>query len=131
MKGKDEDIDILIIQLEFENDQSNKGMRNEPQPSIEIEIEHVLYKAMKWLELHKKFNYNSISKIISFKLKVLNNVKLYLLVRMPMQASCINIIKLNSIKFYFKSSNFFSPTSLNYSFHFFIFLIIIIICIYI
>ncbi len=37
MKGKDEDIDILIIQLEFENDQSNKGMRNEPQPGIEVE----------------------------------------------------------------------------------------------
>jgi hypothetical protein len=37
MKGKDEDIDILMIQLEFENDQSNKGMRNQPQPGIEVE----------------------------------------------------------------------------------------------
>jgi len=37
MKGKDEDTNILMIQLEFENDQSNKGMRNEPQASIEVE----------------------------------------------------------------------------------------------
>jgi hypothetical protein len=37
MKGKDEDTDILMIQLEFENDQSNKGMKNEPQPSIQVE----------------------------------------------------------------------------------------------
>ncbi len=37
MKGKDKDTIILMIQLEFENDQSNKGMRNEPQASIEVE----------------------------------------------------------------------------------------------
>jgi hypothetical protein len=67
MKGKDEDIDILMIQLEFENDQSNK--RDEKWTIIKHWSWNIacILQSNEMFGIHKKFNWNSISKIISFK----------------------------------------------------------------